>query len=261
MDSFYRYYLADRIHPLDDEVLEQALESFEGVAFKFSADMIKDAAQRKSYERNIKRVKAAILEEVKSGKVSVKEAAAHCYEMRNKIMAEIRARTSVQGKAIVERRKPTPLALQEILDKNAMKEFGKKFDALDATQKTAIHYATIESAARSDAKYNTGNKRLQVAGKVLIIVTVAYAMYDVMTADDQTRAVIEQGFTIGGGVGGTALAGLALTPVCGPAAPICVIGVLLAGGIVCGVVGSIAAKKTVAYFDEEIDEFNQWMLE
>lgn len=69
MDAFYRNYLAQEIHPVDDAVLDRALESFEGAALKFSSDFISDAKQRDNYNRNVKRVKAEVLEQVKSGKV------------------------------------------------------------------------------------------------------------------------------------------------------------------------------------------------
>ncbi|HCS43563.1 MAG TPA: hypothetical protein DIW52_12150, partial [Pseudomonas sp.] len=134
MDSFYRYYLAQEVHPVDDEVLKTALESFEGAALKFSADFISDAKQRENYNRNVARVKAEVLSQVKAGNVSVKEAAEFCYEARNKIMAEVRDKTSAHGLAIAQKKKIISPALEQLLDEKAAKRFGKRFVELGVEQ-------------------------------------------------------------------------------------------------------------------------------
>ena len=105
MGFFYQDYLVGADHLIDDEVLHQALESLEGAALKFSADVISDAKQRDNYNQNVKRVKGEVLAQVKAGSISVKDAAEFCYEARNKIMAEVRAKTSVHGLAVAEARK------------------------------------------------------------------------------------------------------------------------------------------------------------
>jgi hypothetical protein len=256
MDSFYRYYLADKIHPVDDEVLKKALESFEGAALKFSTDMIHDAEQRENYNRNVQRVKAEVLTEVKAGRVSVKEAAMHCYEMRNKIMVEIRTKTSVQGSAVVENRKSVAPSLQSLLDKYSNKKFGKALNELNVQQKNVIYYEIIESSARADAGYNTKNKVLKVTGKVLIVVTIAYAAYDIASAENKAKETIKQGAVIGAGVGGTYVASLAVSTVCGAGAPFCAIGLMLAAGLATG----WGASAAVEYFDDELEEFTKWAV-
>jgi len=256
MDNFYRMYLAREVHPVDDEVLERALESFEGAALKFSADAISEATQRENYNRNVKRVKAEVLTEVKAGRVSVKEAAEHCYEMRNKIMVEVRKMTSLQGRAVAEHRKRISPTLEKLLNDKSVAHFGRTFNELNSQQKTAIHYRTIESSARPDAGYNTANKVLRVTGKVLIIVTVVYAAYDIVSAENKAKEAIKQGAAIGGGVAGTVVSGVAFSWVCGPGAPVCTIGILLAGGIA----GSWATSKFMDSIDQELEEFTKWQL-
>lgn len=256
MDSFYRYYLADKVHPVDDGVLDKALESFEGAALKFSADAISDAAQRESYNRNVLRVKEQILVEVKAGRVSVKEAAQHCYEMRNKIMAETRAKTSAQGLAIAEKKKIVSPELEKLLDEKAVKKFGMKFLDLGVDQKNSMYYEIVESSARPNAKFNTANKVLKVSGKVLVVVTVAYAAYSVVSAENKGKEAVKQGAVISGGLAGTALASMAVGSVCGPGAPICTIGFMLAAGLVSG----WAASELAETFDSEIEEFTKWSV-
>ncbi|WP_325919763.1 hypothetical protein [Pseudomonas frederiksbergensis] len=254
MDSFYKLYLAEKSHPLDDEVLEKALESFEGAALKFSSDFIDDAKQRDNYNRNVKRVRAEVLLQVRSGKVSVKEAAEFCYEMRNKIMAEVRNKTSVHGKAIAEKKKIISPSLEKLLDERAVKKFGKSFMALGAEQKNSMYYEIVESSARPNAGFNTLNKALRVSGKVLIIVTVAYAAYEIANAENKQKEAIKQGVIVGGGAAGAALASLAVSTVCGPGAPFCAVGLMLAAGIASGWAASTFAEA----YDDEIEEFSKW---
>jgi hypothetical protein len=256
MDSFYRYYLAEKIHPIDDEVLEKALGNFEGAALKFSSDFISDAKQRDNYNRNVKRVKVEVLAQVKSGGVSVKEGAEFCYEMRNKIMAEVRMRTSVHGLAVAENKKIVSHALETLLNEKSVNKFGKEFAELGAQQKNAIHYEIIESSARPNAKYNVLNKTLKVTGKVLMVVTIAYAAYEIADAENKSKEAIKQGAVIGGGIAGTIMAGAAVLTVCGPGAPVCTIALLLAGGASAGWLASTG----VDFFDDELEEFTKWQV-
>ena len=254
MDVFYRDYLAQKDHPIDDETLKQALVSLEGAALKFSADAISDAAQRENYNRNVRRVKEAVLEQVKSGKVTVKEAAQFCYEARNNIMAEVRARTSPQGLAIAEARKKIPLGLADILDEKAINKFGGTFVELDVKQKNLMYYEIVESSARPNVTFNTMNKVLRVSGKVLVVVTIAYATYDIATAENKPKAAIKQGVIVGSGLVGTALAGAAVSAVCGPGAPFCAIGLMLGAGIASGWGASLVTES----LDEELEEVLKW---
>lgn len=256
MDVFYRDYLAQKDHAIDDESLSQALESLEGAALKFSTDVIRDAKQRDNYNRNVKRVKGEVLAQVKAGKISVKNAAEFCYEARNKIMAEVRAKTSVHGLAVAEFKKKVPPSLEQLLDEKSIEKFGEKFAGLDGKRKKVMYYEIVESSARPAAKFNTLNKVLKVSGKVLIVVTIAYATYEIANADNKQKEAIKQGIAIGGGAAGTALAGLAVSTVCGPGAPFCAIGLMLAAGITSG----LAASKLAEAMDDEIDEFTKWNI-
>lgn len=256
MDAFYQNYLARENHSIDEDVLDRALESLEGAALKFSSGFISDAKQRDNYNANVKRIKAQVLSQVKAGKVSVREGAEFCYEARNKIMAETRKNTSAPGRAIAEKKKVVSPALAELLDEKAIKRFGKKFVDLGVEQKKSMYYEIVESSARPNAGFNTLNKVLKTSGKVLIVVTIAYATYEVVNAENKQKEAIRQGVTIGGGVAGTALASLAVSTVCGPGAPFCAIGLMLAAGVASG----WAASKIVDSLDEEIEEFTKWKI-
>ena len=53
---------------------------------------------------------------------------------------------------------------------------------------------------------------------------------------------------------GGLLAGLGVSALCGPGAPICAIAVVLVGSVAGGVAGEAAADS----LDEEIEEFSHW---
>lgn len=256
MDAFYRNYLVRENHSVDLEILERALESFEGVALKFSVEVIKDANQRGNYNENVKRVKAQVLIQVNNGSLSAKEAAEFCYEMRNKIMAETRARTSMIGRAIAEKEKAIPPTLEKLLDDKSSKRFGQKFSELSGYQRSSIHYEIIEASARPSTKFNVRNKVLAVAGKVLIVVTVAYVVYDVANAENKQKEIAKQALVIGGGALGVVIAKSFGSLLCGPGAPICAIAVLLTAGLTLG----WGASEFVEFFDDELEEFTKWQV-
>lgn len=52
------------------------------------------------------------------------------------------------------------------------------------------------------------------------------------------------------------LAGLAVTPICGPGAPVCVIAVVLIGCTGGSIIGDAVADT----FDEELEEFSKWTI-
>ena len=171
-------------------------------------------------------------------------------------MAEHRKFTSVQGLALAERHKKSPPSLDQLIDKYAKQKFGKDFKDLTPTQKSTIHYEILESSARDNPKFTAANKRLKVIGKVGILVTAALATHAVLTAENKPKEAIKQGMQIGGGVAGGWLAGLAVSAVCGPGAPICAISLVLLGSLAGGLAGSAAADS----LDEELEEFTKWKI-
>lgn len=245
-----------REHPIEDPVLNQATAAFEGAAARFSIDVISDANVRNSYTSNIKRVVAEVKQLALAKKISVKEAAEFCYEMRNQIMAEHRKFTSVQGMALAERHKKSPPSLEQLFDKYAEKKFRKDFKNLTQKQKSAIHYEIIEASSRDNPRFTTANQRLKVIGKVGVIITAALATHAVLNADNKPKEGIKQGVQIGGGVAGGWLAGLAVSTVCGPGAPVCAIAIVLLGSVAGGLLGSVVADS----LDEEIEEFTTWQI-
>ncbi|KMJ43571.1 hypothetical protein AB204_19005 [Xenorhabdus khoisanae] len=249
-------YAGKQEHSIDDPILDKAVAALEGASIKFSTDVINDANVRQSYTSNIKIAVSEIKKMVSTKKISVKEAAEFCYEMRNNIMAEHRKFTSAQGLAFAERHKKSPPTFENLMDKYSQKKFGKVFGSLTPNQKNSIFYEIIEASSRDNPKFTTANKRLKIIGKVGTIFTAILATHEILNAENKPKEAVKQGIQIGGGVAGGSLAGLAVTPLCGPGAPVCAIAVVLLGSIAGGVAGSVVADA----LDEEIEEFTRWAI-
>jgi hypothetical protein len=251
------YYPVDQVHLLGS-VLQEAIDGFEAAAARFGADAIHDTNLREIYKENINRMSASVLEEVKSGKMTVKQGAEFCNEMRNKIMAETRQVTSPARLAKLQLIKPdSGVPLEESLNKYSVDLYKKPFSTLTGAERTKAYYSVIESAGRDNAKVTAGTKKLQIQGKVLILVTAVLAVGNVVLAENKKKEVIRQGAIIGGGLGGGFAAGLTVSWICGPAAPVCATAVVLIGSVA----GGILAEAVVDTFDEELEEFTKWQIQ
>lgn len=58
---------------------------------------------------------------------------------------------------------------------------------LSVDQKQQIHYEIIESSGRDNAKFTKGSDRLRIMGKVGILVTAAFATYEILNATTRSR--------------------------------------------------------------------------
>lgn len=113
-----------------------------------------------------------------------------------------------------------------------VKRFGQsaKWSSLSVAQKQSVFLMIVQSAGKSNDKVNRSIRNLSRAGKGLVVLSVAWSIYTVATADDHIDALAREATTTGagiaGGIAGGALAGLA----CGPAAPACVAAGAFVGG-------------------------------
>lgn len=249
-------YPVETEHLIDDQnqILDNAILTLNDTAMKFSTDAISDAQVRQSYMSNIKRMSSEIKELVNTKQISVKEGAEFCYEMRNQIMAEHRKFTSAYGLSRAEQYKTTPPAVDDLLNKYAQKKFQLNFKDLTLKQRNSIYYEIIESSGRDNPKFTTANKRLKILGKVGILVTAALATYEILNAENKSKEAITQGMGIGGAFVGGWLAGLCVSALCGPGAPLCALAVVLVGSIGGSLIGSAIADS----LDDEIEEFTKW---
>lgn len=250
------YYQVNQRHELESP-LKKSLDMLEAAAARFATDTINDAKVRSLYQGNIERMGQAVLEEVHAGRITAKEGMEFSIEMRNKIMMEHRTFTSAQGVAAAEKHKRVGLTVKELLEKKSGTLFNKSFDALTPIEQNKVYYAIIESSARPNGPINAKVKKLKVMGKVAWVVTAALAAHAVVNAENKKKEAIKQGAVIGGGMAGGVLAGLAITPLCGPGAPICAIAVVLAGSLA----GGALTEHVIDSLDEELEEFSKWQMQ
>ncbi len=226
----------------------------EGSALRFSLDAISDEKIRSSYTKNIKRMSQQVRDDVKAGRITAQEGVKFSHEMRNKIMMEHRKFTSAQGLAIVQRKKKEGKGLKTLLDMYSENLFQKGYDSLSEVEKNKVHYAILESSGRDNAKFTTGTKKMLIMGKLGVLVTAALATYQILNADNKPKEAARQGIIVGAGAVGGILAGMGVSALCGPGAPICAIAVVLAGTIAGGVAGEAVASS----LDEELEELTHW---
>lgn len=247
-------YVVQKAHELENSPLDMAIAGMEGAATRFSLDAISDAKVRSNYMSNIKRMSLETKAEVAAGRLSAQEGAAFCQEMRNRILVEHRKFTSAQGVAFAERKKRLPPTLQDTLDKYALKTANVEYNKLTPEQKSKVYYEILDSAGRDNAPVSKGTQKLRIMGKVGLLVTATFAVYEIMNADNKVKETARQGIIIGGGAAGGGLAGLGVSAFCGPGALACAVAIVLAGSIVGGIAGSAVADT----FDEELEEFSKW---
>lgn len=247
-------YVVQREHALQDSPLDRALELMEGSALRFSLDAISDEKIRASYSKNIKRMSQQVRDDVKAGRITAQEGVKFSHEMRNKIMMEHRKFTSAQGLAIAQRKKKDGKGLKTLLDIYSENFFQKGYDSLSDVEKNKVHYAILESSGRDNARFTAGTKKMLVMGKLGVLVTAALATYQILNADNKPKEAARQGIIVGSGAVGGVLAGMGVSALCGPGAPICAIAVVLAGTIAGGVAGEAVASS----LDEELEELTHW---
>ncbi|MFL1513271.1 hypothetical protein [Pseudomonas prosekii] len=247
-------YILKREHDLHSSPLEMAIAGMEGAAARFATDAIKDANTRLKYQSKIQQMSRLVEAEVLAGNVTAKEGVAYCQERRNNIMSEHRRFTSAQGVAVAEYIKLNGPTLQTTLDKYAHSLFKKDFDLLTEAEKSKVHYLILKKSGVANVKVTGGTKKMNLVGKVAWIVTAAFAASEIYRADNKTKETARQGIILSGGAAGGAVAGMGVSLLCGPAAPVCAIAVVFAGTVVGGILGDYVADS----FDEELEEFLTW---
>ena len=120
---------------------------------------------------------------------------------------------------------------------------------------SAQNYSVIESAGRSNANVNVRIRKLQVRGKVLLIVTALLATERIIDAKNKVKEVARQGSIIAGGLLGGGIAGVGVSFICSPAETICAAAVVLIGTNL----GGMAAEFANDIYQDESEEFNRWM--
>ncbi len=214
------------------EQFESVINSLQGEVALAATRLSIDPRLRLEYSRRIKAMSDDYRARANIGLISWEQAAKEAHETRNLIMEIIRTRSTPLGKAMAEKLKLKGKTLNELIANKTIEKFGRQanFDNLSAMQKNQVYAGIVQSAGRSSAKVDLKMERLSSAGKGLIFLSMAIAIYEIYTAQDKVSEATQQVAIAGSGIAGGWAAGSVAGLVCGPGAPVCV----LIGGFVGG---------------------------
>lgn len=216
------------------EQFEREIRLLEGTAWNAGAHLTVDSSVRLGYARQIRRMADDLRRQAQAGRITWRQAAELAHDTRNVIMEYTRARTTPVGRSFAEGLKRQGLTLNEVIARKTQSLYGPNanFSTLTEAQRSTVYREIVQSAGKSNPRVNLLMRRLSAAGRGLIVLSIAVAAYNVMTAEDKLAAAGKEvaiaGAGIGGGIAGGALAGLA----CGPGAPVCVtVGAFVGGAL------------------------------
>lgn len=223
-----------RMPKTDDQVtFENAIKSLEAQAANIGAHVTIDATARQAYSREIKNMAEMLRRDVSSGKISWAQAAQQAQETRNLVMEATRVRSTPVARSIAQKMKLTGFSLNELIAKYATQMYGETivFSKLTMSQKNKIYAAVVAAAGKSNVKVSAALARMSFAGRGVLVISLGLSAYTVATSTNKIAAAKKKtltiGASIGGGIAGGELAGLA----CGPGAPLCVTVGAFIGGV------------------------------
>jgi len=188
-------------HPIVAGFLQAALDDFMAVGNRIAYDMISDDSVRRQYQKHIQMMVAEIDAEVKIGKISDIEGARIASGLRDKLFMEYRKYTSAQGVAYAETLKLKPRGFDYYLNKYAANLFdGRKFIDLSVNERAKVYHKVIWKAADDRSSVTNKSARLASYGKVLILMTGAIAVAEIVKAKDHVKEAARQGDIIAAGM-------------------------------------------------------------
>jgi hypothetical protein len=220
--------------PSDRSAFESTIRAFEAEIANAGAHLTIDSAARQTYGKLIQTMATELRQQATQGVITWAEAAVSANEARNEVMTIIRGRSTPVGRAFAESLKKQGKTLNEMVALKTGELFGPSanFQRLSAAQQDLVYAEIVKSAGKSRPKVNAQMLRWSRAGRALIVLSVALSVYTIATSDDKVAATKKEAAvtaaSIGGGMAGGALAGLA----CGPGAPVCVtVGAFVGGAL------------------------------
>jgi hypothetical protein len=191
--------------------LETALHLLENESAAFAKSVIVDPAARMEYTNKTQAAVAELIELVKQRKITPHEGARTANAMRNQIMALARARLSDFGLALSKNMKTDGHPLSLLEDKYAGKRFGRTFSSLTQAERDLAWMDIVHAAGRSNPVVNVRVKWFGMVGRTFLIATLAYAVYDVATANNPERQAAKESVGLAGGAVGGVIGSAAVT--------------------------------------------------
>lgn len=185
------------------------------------------------YAHDIAASSTELREAVRAGRLSALEATEQAVAMRNQIMDLARRRSSPTARVYATRLKMVGRSLSELTEKYARRLYGNGFSALSAERQASVYLEILRAAGRPDPGVMRLAERLGQAGRRVLLVSFAIAVYEVVQADDKPREIARQGSLAAAGVVGGWAAGTTAVAIgaCAATAPVCVGVVVFAGAV------------------------------
>lgn len=208
----------------------------------FMMSYITDPGVREDYNRRIRAAADEIMEKVRARELTPHEGAQQANAIRNQILKLMRENSTAVGRSFAEKLKKEGATLDVVQEKYAKTHFSRRFSELSEAERNRVWAAIVDSAGRGNKSVNIKIRYYGVAGKTLLVASLAIAVYDIYTADDKERQVAKEAASIGSAivVGAAVTVGLAPFAV---AAPIVFIGVFVAGTL-----ATVASDDLFDYF-------------
>ncbi len=223
------------ISTTDDRLtFENAIKSLQAQLANVGAHLTIDSSARLAYAREIKFMADRLRNDATKGKITWAHAAQQAQETRNLVMETIRTRSTPVGLAMAQKMKATGKSLNELIAAQTRRLHGEGavFSHLSSSQKNTIFASIVTSAGKSNPAVTKAMSRLSYAGRGVLFISVSLSVYNIAGSTDKVSTTKKElamtGASIGGGIAGGALAGLA----CGPGAPVCVtVGAFVGGAL------------------------------
>jgi hypothetical protein len=202
LDALHRH--EDTPRTRERVVVRHALRLLEGEAVDFAARHIKDARVRGGYVADTRDLCRRLMSEYALKEIAAPEAAEQAVRLRNELLDAARLTAGDIAAAFARRHRLQAAGLAELADGYARHKYGEPFGRLTRAARDEVCLGVVQAAGRPHPTPATGAKRSAVLGRGLAVVAVAVAVYNVLTADDTTRALVGGGApaAVGAFVGG-----------------------------------------------------------
>ena len=210
--------------------LEETVAALRSELLNFAERFIKDKSIRLDYISKAEDAARELLQAVEEGTLSAAEAASQARAMRNGLLDAARIHSSDIGRAAAEAEKATGLSMDALLSKYSQRLFQREFSALSTAEQDVVFIEMARAAGRPNVKFTGIASRLGTAGKGILVISIALAVYSIASSERPGRETVKQGVGAGVGFLGSLAGGAGAGLVCGPGAPICVgVGVFVGG--------------------------------
>lgn len=224
--------------------LKNAVEALKIESAAFGQQFIQDSAVRADYQTKVNGAINEILDQVRARKITPHQGAQMANAMRNQLMELSRAKLTDFGLALSRNMKERGKQMAELEVRYANELFKRDFAKLGYAEKQAVWRRIIERAGKANDKVNMIGRVGGIAGRVLMITSLAIAVHAVVNAEDKPREAVKQGVGIGAGIAGGAAGGAVVVALASNPAGWAVTAGVLVGACVMGV----SATEAFDYF-------------